>query len=136
MRRFVYAGLISLSLVLGGLTLYAFGQRDAAIAATHEAEFQRNEAQDLVEFMLTDLRRRLDAVGRLDVLESVGERLDASYSKQDPARLDPDALGRQARVLTLLGEVDANRGQLDSALARYQEQKRAWKAGQKAAPGG
>jgi len=121
MRRFVYAGLISLSLVLGGLTLYAFGQRDAAIAATHEAEFQRNEAQDLVEFMLTDLRRRLDAVGRLDVLESVGERLDASYSKQDPAKLDPDALGRQARVLTLLGEVDANRGQLDSALARYQE---------------
>ena len=30
--------------------------------------------------MLTDLRRRLDAVGRLDVLESVGERLDASYN--------------------------------------------------------
>ena len=120
-RRLVYAGLGSLSIVLGGLTLFAFAQRDAALQATREAEFQRNEAQDLVEFMLTDLRQRLDAVGRLDVLETVGERLDASYSKQDPSRLDPDALGRQSRVLMLLGEVDATRGRLDAALARYQD---------------
>lgn len=120
-RRFVYAGLGSLSVLLGGLTVYAFAQRDAAIEATRDAEFQRNEAQDLVEFMLTDLRQRLDALGRLDVLESVGERLEASYSRQDPAKLDPAALGRQARVLTLLGEVDATRGELDAALARYQE---------------
>ncbi len=120
-RRLVYAGLSTLSVVLGGLSLFALEQRDAAVLARRDAEFQRDEAQSLVEFMLTDLRQRLDAVGRLDILEAVGMRLSASYAKQDLAKLDPDALGRRARVLMLLGEVDASRGDLDAALAQYKE---------------
>jgi tetratricopeptide (TPR) repeat protein len=120
-RQLVYAGLASLSLVLSGLTAFAFMQRNEAVAAKNDAEFQKSEAQDLVEFMLTDLRQRLDAVGRLDILDSVAKRLLESYDKQDLATLDPDALGRRARVQLLLGEVDNTRGNLDAALARYKE---------------
>ena len=89
-------------------------RRNAAIVA-------RDDAQGLVEFMLTDLRQRLDAVGRLDVLDAVAKRLLDSYAKEDLLTLDPDALGRRARVLMLLGEVDSARGNLDAALARYKE---------------
>ncbi|OGT59332.1 MAG: hypothetical protein A3E01_12340 [Gammaproteobacteria bacterium RIFCSPHIGHO2_12_FULL_63_22] len=120
-RRLVTAGLASLSLALGGLSIFAFTQRDAAVAAKKDAEFQRDEAQSLVEFMLTDLRQSLDAVGRLDILDAVAKRLLESYDKQDLAKLDPDALGRRARVLLLLGEVENTRGNLDAALARYKE---------------
>lgn len=126
-RRLLLAGLMALSTVLAGLSIFAFNQRDAAlharnqaVASKQEAEFQRNEAQGLVEFMLTDLRQRLDAVGRLDVLGAVANRLNESYAKQDLATLDPDALGRRARVLLLLGEIDTTRGLLDPALAQYQ----------------
>lgn len=120
-RRLVMAGLASLSVALGGLSVFAFNQRDAAVAARKDAEFQRDEAQSLVEFMLTDLRQRLDAVGRLDILDTVAGRLLESYDKQDLAALDPDSLGRRARVLLLLGEVEGTRGKLDAALARYKE---------------
>ena len=122
------AGLAVGVVVLSALTWDALRQRNAARLAQAEAqvqraqaEFQRDEAQSLVEFMLTDLRQRLDAVGRLVVLESVGERLSESYTKQDLAQLGPDALGRRARVQLLLGEIDNTRGNLDTALAQYQQ---------------
>src|SRR5688500_7331906 len=42
-------------------------ERSLAVAA-------RGEAEDLIEYMLGDLRRKLEPVGRLDVLDDVGER--------------------------------------------------------------
>jgi hypothetical protein len=45
-----------------------------AINARNEADRQRQQAEGLIEFMLTDLRTRLEGVGRLDVLESVNTR--------------------------------------------------------------
>jgi tetratricopeptide (TPR) repeat protein len=92
----------------------------SATVARNEALFQRKEAQDLTEFMLTDLRGRLDEVGRLDILETVGSRLITSYDRQDLAALDADALGRRARVQLLLGEIENNRGNLAGALKTYQ----------------
>lgn len=115
------AALAALVVVLSVLTWDALRQRNAARVAQAEAQFQRDEAQGLVEFMLTDLRQRLDAVGRLDVLEAVGERLSASYARQDLSRLDADALGRRARVQLLLGEIESTRGNLDAALSQYRQ---------------
>lgn len=115
------AALAALVVVLSVLTWDALRQRNAARLAQAEAQFQRDEAQGLVEFMLTDLRQRLDAVGRLDVLEAVGERLSASYARQDLSRLDADALGRRARVQLLLGEIESTRGNLDAALSQYRQ---------------
>ena len=113
--------LAALVVVLSALTWDALRQRNAARLAQAEAQLQRDEAQGLVEFMLTDLRQRLDAVGRLDVLEAVGERLSASYARQDLSRLDADALGRRARVQLLLGEIEGTRGNLDAALSQYRQ---------------
>ncbi|MGC5276337.1 hypothetical protein ACPXAM_24715, partial [Escherichia coli] len=66
-----------------------------AVEARKEAEFQRNEADGLVEFMLTDLRAKLEPVGRLDALDVVGTRALDYYAKQKLANLDADALGRR-----------------------------------------
>lgn len=127
-RRLVMSGMAAGMALLGGLAIFAFVQRDAAVAAQLRAEaaekdakFQAAEAQDLVEFMLTDFRQELDSLGRLDVLERTGKRLLESFAKQDVQKLDANALGRRARVLLLLGEVDNTRGRLDAALSRYKE---------------
>jgi tetratricopeptide (TPR) repeat protein len=119
-RRFVTGGALTLSVIMTGLAWTAMQARDAAEVARKDAEFQRTEAEGLVEFMLTDLRQRLDAVGRLDVLDSVGQRALAYYGAQDAARLDPDALGRRARSQLLVGEIDNSRGDLVSALKAYE----------------
>jgi tetratricopeptide (TPR) repeat protein len=75
----------------------------------------RGDAEGLIEFMLTDLREKLDAVGRLDALASVSQRALQYYGGQDLDRTDADTLGRRARTQMLIGEVDNLRGDLDRA---------------------
>ena len=117
--RALAAGLGALVLLFAGLALEALRQRNAARVAQTEAEAARKDAEGLVEFMLTDLRTRLNAVGRLDVLDSVGKRALAYYDARDLGQADPDALGRRARAQLLVGEIDNLRGDLDSALNAY-----------------
>ena len=51
--------------VTSTLAVVAFEARD-------EARDQRREAEGLVGFMLGDLREKLEPLGRLDALDSVG----------------------------------------------------------------
>ena len=118
--RMIVTASLALAVVMTALAGVAITSRNAAVAAQAEAEFQRGEAEGLVEFMLTDLRKRLDAVGRLDVLDAVGGRALKYYGAQDAKKLNPDALGRRARALLLVGEMQHMRGDLDGALAAYQ----------------
>jgi tetratricopeptide (TPR) repeat protein len=118
--RALAAGLATLVILFAGLALEAWRQRNVARVAQAAAEDARKEAEGLVEFMLTDLRTRLEAVGRLDVLDSVGERALAYYDARDLGQADPDALGRRARAQLLVGEIDNLRGDLGAALAAYE----------------
>lgn len=99
-------------LVMGFLTLQAIDGRQAA-------ELQRQQAEGLIEFMLNDLRAKLEPVGRLEVLDSVGQRALAYYASQSADTLDPDSLGRRSRALHLIGEIADLRGNLDDALVTF-----------------
>jgi tetratricopeptide (TPR) repeat protein len=55
------------------------------------------------------------------VLDAVGGRALKYYSAQDAKKLNPDALGRRARALLLVGEMQNMRGDLDGALAAYKD---------------
>ena len=92
-----------------------------AIDARNDEQLRRAEAEDLIEFMLGDLRDRLDAVGRLDVLDSVGEKAIEYYSRTELSDHNDAALGRRARAFHLLGEVDDLRGDMDAARAQFEE---------------
>jgi tetratricopeptide (TPR) repeat protein len=91
-----------------------------AIRSRMEAHSQRAQAEDLVEFMLGDLRRKLDPVGRLDALDAVGAKALAYYGNQDAERLDARALGHRSRALHLIGEIREQRGNLEEALAAFE----------------
>jgi len=101
--------------------LAASGLAYTAIQARDEARDQRREADGLVGFMLGDLRQKLEPIGRLDVLDSVGARALAYYEKQNKADLSDEALAQRSKALTLMGEMAQTRGDLDGALARYRE---------------
>ena len=51
-----------------------------ALDARQDAERSRAEAESLIEYMLGDLRAKLEPVGRLDVLDGLGERALAYYA--------------------------------------------------------
>ena len=106
-------GLSIATLAMAGLTWFALDARS-------EAQMQRREAEGLVEFMLTDLRDNLEAVGRLDALDSTGEKLLQYYAAQNPDRLDAVSLSRRAKAQLLVGDIDQRRNELDKALTAYE----------------
>lgn len=113
-------------LVMGWLTFTAVTERRAAdearAVAEHSeqmAEQRREEAEGLIEFMLTDLRDKLEPVGRLDVLDAVGVKALDYYGQQDEQQLEPESLGRRARALHLLGEISNLKGDSEAALSRF-----------------
>ena len=112
--RLVVGGSLALALAMSALAL-------AAVRARDEADFQRAESDGLVEFMLTDLREKLEPVGRLDALDVVGQRALKYYAGQKASKLDADALGRRARALHLVGEVSNIRGDSAAGLTAFRE---------------
>lgn len=98
-------------------------ERDTAEAQRSVALTQRAAAEELVVFMLGELQGKLKSVGRLDLLESVGEKVQAYYDHVSPVTpaFDAEALGRRAEAHATLGDVRRARGQLDQAAAAYEE---------------
>lgn len=101
-------------LVAGGLAITAIQARDSA-------RDQRREAESLVEFMLGDLKEKLEPIGKLDALDGVGSRVLGYYSKQDTAQLSDSGLVQRSRALSLMAEVAYVRGNLDVAQRLYRE---------------
>ena len=113
-QRLVSAGSLLFGGAMAGLAWFAVEARD-------EARDQRGKADGLVEFMLTDLREKLEPVGRLDAMDVVGQKALVYYGAQDLAELDADALGRRSRALHLVGEVRDTRGDSVAALEAFRE---------------
>ena len=115
-RRLAILAAVSLSgmAITSTLAIVAFQARDAA-------RDQRREAEGLVQFMLGDLRDKLEPIGKLDALDAVGNKALAYYSKQNLDDLSDEALAQRSSALTLMGEIASTRGDLDGALRRYRE---------------
>ena len=86
-----------------------------ALWQAREAGRQRVQAEGLIEFMLTDLRAKLQPVGRLDALDAVGEKALAYYAAQDLASLDADSLARRSHALHMMGDLADRRNKRDEA---------------------
>jgi len=92
-----------------------------AVRARNEAQLQRVQAEGLIEFMLGDLRKKLEPVGRLEVLDSVGEKALAYYGSQEAGQLDATALGHRSRAMHLIGEIRDLRGQPAEAQVAFEQ---------------
>lgn len=108
------AGSLAGMAVTSALAVTAFEARNAA-------REQRREAEGLVEFMVGDLRSKLEPIGKLDTLDGVGSRVLAYYSKQDASDLADDALLQRSQALNLMAEVAFKRGNLLEAKGLYQQ---------------
>ncbi|QIK97044.1 TIR domain-containing protein [Sphingomonas sp. HDW15A] len=115
-RRMVWMAAASLAgmTVTSGLALFALDQRNAA-------REERREAEGLVEFMLGDLRNKLEPIGKLEALDGVGGRILAYYSKQDASELDDAGLLQRSKALTLTAQVAFARQDFNSAERLYRE---------------
>jgi tetratricopeptide (TPR) repeat protein len=85
--------------------------------ARAEAERRRKVAEDLIGFMINDLRVRLEEVGRLDLLDAASERSLAYFEALPESELTPAELGARVIGLVHLASVRRSQGDLDAALA-------------------
>ncbi|WGM40384.1 toll/interleukin-1 receptor domain-containing protein [Caulobacter sp. NIBR1757] len=110
----ITAAAVAGMLIMGAMTT-------VALAARKEAERQRASAEQLVEFMLTDLRDGLKGAGSLPVQTKVNQRALDYYREQDFQALPAASRQRWARILLALAEDDIGRGDLDTATSRVDE---------------
>ena len=97
-----------------GLAVFALDQRDAA-------REERRQAEGLVEFMLGDLKGKLEPIGKLDALDGVGSKILDYYSRQDAVALDDAGLLQRSRALSLTAQVAYARGDLKDAEQLYRQ---------------
>ena len=92
-----------------------------AYIARNDAERRQAQAEDILGFMLGDLRKNLTKVGRLDLMRSVDDKATGYFATLNPRDLSDRALEEQARSLTGIGEVRLNEGNHKEAMISFRE---------------
>jgi serine/threonine protein kinase len=94
-----------------------------AIAEREVAVTQKSAAEKLVEFILGDLKTRLQPLGKLDLLEAAGGKVDEYYravaSRTESA--DPESIGRHAAALVTLAGVEERKQNMKGAIDLQRE---------------
>lgn len=102
------------ALVMAGLATFAF-------LSSAEAERQRAAAENLVGFMLGDLREKLTEIGRLDVYDAVGDKSMEYFKSLDPEDARDEVLAQRAVALRQIGAARLDQGDMGAALESFDE---------------
>lgn len=116
MRRMAIVSVASVA----GMTL-ALGLAATAYVARNDAQRRQAQAEDILGFMLGDLREKLATVGRLDLMRAVDDKATSYFAALDPRDMSDRALEEQARSLTGIGEVRLEGGDHAAAMAAFRE---------------
>ncbi len=81
-------------------------------------EQSRRDAEELMTFMLGSLSKKLEPLGKLDVLDDVAKKAVAYYDQREPSATEAD-LATRALAQRDLGDVLAAQGHADEALRQY-----------------
>ena len=121
-RRDLLARNRRLALLAGVATITSVVTVSLAVAAYFAraaAEHSRQQAEDLIGFMLGDLRARLEPVGRLDVLDAVGEKAMQYFASESAGTSGDATLAARARALRQIGEIRVQQGRLADAAPSF-----------------
>ncbi len=92
--------------------------RAVAVDQRALAEANRNRAEDLMSFMLGDLKDKLQPVGKLDILDAVAKQTMAYYQSQPDTGSEAERKKR-AQAFINVGDVLQPQGNLDGALGAF-----------------
>lgn len=96
-----------------GLAIYALN-------AKRESELRRQQAEGLIGFMLGDLRDKLEPIGKLDILDAVGDQSMKYFATLGDQGSTKEMLER-GKALRQIGDVRFNQGELEPALQAFKQ---------------
>jgi tetratricopeptide (TPR) repeat protein len=109
----VATGSLLVAAVTVALALYA-------LHARQEADIRRAQAENLISYMLGDLRKNLEPIGKLQLLDSVGDQAMAYFAAIGEQGTEKEMLER-AKALKQIGDVRFNQGHLEPALKAFRQ---------------
>jgi tetratricopeptide (TPR) repeat protein len=110
----ITAGSVAGMLMTGALAVTAW-------IARQDAMRNRDQAEDLIGFMLGDFRQQLEPLGKLELLKNVGDKAMAYFSSLTERDITDESLLRRAEALRQIGDVRLSLGEFGPALAAFQE---------------
>jgi serine/threonine protein kinase/tetratricopeptide (TPR) repeat protein len=131
--RFVKRHRAAVTIAAVALTTIAVGSTIAVrniMAARDQAERERatavtrkEAAEHLIDYMFSDMKERLDAVGRLDLLAGLGVEVKRYYTllAKMPGGMPRGDEIRMAEAIQLIGDAEHKSGKPDQALATWKE---------------
>ncbi len=90
-------------------------------AARDEALHRREQAEDLIGFMLGDLSQKLKPVGRLDVLADVDDKALQYFASLPANDLSDSELFKHAQALSEIGQVRLSQGHYAKAMQAHRD---------------
>lgn len=131
-RRLKVRGAISVALLV--ITLVMVGFAISAHLARQDSEIRRSQAEGLISFMLGELRAKLEPIGRLDVLDAVGDEAMDYFAAVGERGTDHEVFAR-AMAVRQIGEVRFRQGRLAEAQQAFEESRDVAEALYASAPG-
>jgi tetratricopeptide (TPR) repeat protein len=119
----VVAGIIAVLAAAAGAAIWrsheAGVQKDLAVEAENRAVAARKNAEDIINYLLSQLRDRLEPLGQLDLIEDVQRLVETYHGNFGFNEQDPKALNQWAAVLQEQGDRLTAQGDMSSAEAKY-----------------
>ena len=115
-RRLLIAAVMTVA-ALAGMKYFVDlrAERTVAVEARRDAEGRRKQAEDLIGFMLGDLRKKLAGVGRLEILDDVGGKAMDYFAAVPESSLSDEELAQRSAALYQIGDVRITQGRLAEA---------------------
>jgi tetratricopeptide (TPR) repeat protein len=119
-RNFGFGGI----LVLITLIIFAIWQLQAIrrVELAHKrAQQAREAAEEVLNYLVFDLRDKLAPIGRLDIVEEVQQRINGYYEKMGIEEQSATALNRRGAAYSSEGDRLLAQGNLEQAQKAYQK---------------
>ncbi|HEY6138659.1 MAG TPA: protein kinase, partial [Thermoanaerobaculia bacterium] len=118
-RRFRAAAIALLAMLFAfGGTKYTIdlqNERKAALAAQADAEQRRAQANDLVGFIIADIRPKLLSVGKLEIMEATSNKAFAYFGSIGPDEISPAEAAVNVRAFVQFTETEMLKNDLPAA---------------------
>ena len=113
------AAVLAVVVVAASIAVTVFAFR--ADADRERAELRQGQAEELLRFVVVELRDDLEPLGRLDLLDAVGDEARDYFAAVPATELSDAELLRRSQMLHQIGDVRIRQGDLDGAAAPMEE---------------
>jgi serine/threonine-protein kinase len=111
----------TVAVLLVGSSIAVSVQARRAQRARVVAEQRQVQAEELISFMLGDLRTRLSAIGGLDILSQVGKKAQDYFAAVPETELSDAEQFRRSEALRQIGDVRVQQGDFAGAMGLFRQ---------------